>query len=131
VQPNHQLVCSFTPAAAAMQAQGMQGWRRFTFFDRDDAAAAAHPETLAAHDLEDASCAAAAASWLAFGKPDGSVVLLDTTSQAVAAFRAHPAAVQHMVVLPVRSSAETEAIMRCYGESTGPTRRQQSRQHWR
>jgi hypothetical protein len=113
-----------------MQAQGMQGWRRFTFFDQNDAAAAAHPDVPAAHGLADASCAAAAASWLAFGKPDGSVVLLDTTSQAVVAFRAHPTAVQHMVVLPVRSSAVTAAIMRCSGESTAPTRRQQSWQHW-
>lgn len=82
----------------------MQGWRRFTFFDHDDAAVAAHPDVLAAHGLGDASCAAAAASWLAFGKPDGSVALLDTASQAVAAFRAHPTAVQHMVVLPVRNT---------------------------
>ena len=84
-----------------MQAQGMQGWRRFTFFDRDDAAAAVQPDTLAAAGLKNASCAAAAGSWLAFGRPDGSVALLDTTSQVVTGFRAHPTAVQHMVVLPV------------------------------
>jgi hypothetical protein len=87
-----------------MQAQGMQGWRRFTFFDRDDAAAAAHPDDLAACGLENACCAAAAGSWLAFGKADGSVALLDTTSQAVAAFRAHPTAVHLMAVLPVSPS---------------------------
>ena len=79
----------------------MQGWRRFTFFDHDDAAAA-HPDALAAYGLGDITCTAAAASWLAFGRPDGTVALLDTASQAVVAFRAHPTAVQHMVVLPVR-----------------------------
>ena len=84
-----------------MQAQGMQGWRRFTFLDRDDAAAAA-PDALAACGLSTATCTAAHATWLAFGKPDGTVVLLDSHSQAVAAFRAHSQAVQHMEVLPVR-----------------------------
>ena len=81
----------------------MQGWRRFTFFDHDDAMAAVHPDALAAYGLGDVSCTAGAASWLAFGKPDGSVALLDTASQAVAAFRAHLTAMQHMIVLPVRS----------------------------
>lgn len=88
-----------------MQAQGMQGWRRFTFFDCDDAAAAAAPDALAACGLAATSCVASAGSWLAFGKSDGSVTLLDTGSQAVAAFRAHATAVQHLVVLPVLSSS--------------------------
>lgn len=99
-----------------MQAQGMQGWRRFTFFDRDDTAAA-QPDAIAACGLGAATCAASHGHWLAFGKPDGTVALVDTKSQAVAAFRAHTAAVQHMAVLPVgltdTSAVPIHALVTC------------------
>lgn len=80
--------------------QGMQGWRKFSFFDADEPAAA-QPDELAACGLQSTTCTASHGAWAAFGKPDGTVVLLDTVGNASAAFRAHPTGVQHMAVLPV------------------------------
>lgn len=81
-------------------AQGMQGWRKFTFFDADNPTAA-QPNAVAACGLQSATCTASQGTWAAFGKSDGTVVLLDTTAHGVAAFRAHPTGVLHMVVLQV------------------------------
>ncbi len=86
--------------------QGMPGWRKFTFLDADPAFLPAAPNALAALRLDQASCGASHGAWVAFGKPNGTVALVDTGSQATANFRAHLQGVLLMTVLAVSMPPE-------------------------
>ena len=79
----------------------MPGWRKFTFLDADPAFLPAAPDALAALRLDQSSCGASHGAWIAFGKPNGTVALVDTGSQATANFRAHLQGVLLMSVLAV------------------------------
>lgn len=96
-----------------LNAQGMQGWRRFTFLDPDPSMAV--PPELAGQPLERSSCGTAHANWVALGQRDGTVTLLDTVSQATASFQAHTQAVTLMAPLPV-----SRFILCCYYETQKP-----------